>query len=76
MYNPSGVLHKEEVTNNRQRSLTGGHIPEDVGSNPTLATNKLWDRAEAARKAHNLEVGGSNPSPATNVSQFPEEIQS
>lgn len=26
----------------------------------------LWDRAEAARKAHNLEVEGSIPSPATN----------
>ena len=24
MYNPNGVLHKEEVTNNRQRSLTRG----------------------------------------------------
>ena len=26
---------------------------------------KMWDRAVVARKAHNLEVGGSNPSPAT-----------
>ena len=25
----------------------------------------LWDRAVVARKAHNLEVVGSNPSPAT-----------
>ena len=26
----------------------------------------LWDRAVVARQAHNLKVGGSNPSPATN----------
>ena len=26
----------------------------------------MWDRAEVARQAHNLKVGGSNPSPATN----------
>lgn len=25
----------------------------------------MWGRAEEARKAHNLKVGGSNPSPAT-----------
>ena len=25
----------------------------------------LWDRAEVAYQAHNLKVGGSNPSPAT-----------
>jgi hypothetical protein len=25
----------------------------------------LWDRAEGARQAHNLKVGGSIPSPAT-----------
>ena len=29
--------------------------------------NILRDRAEVARKAHNLEVGGSNPSPATKI---------
>jgi len=29
--------------------------------------NISWDRAVVARKAHNLEVGGSNPSPATNI---------
>ena len=27
---------------------------------------KLWGRAVVARQAHNLEAGGSNPSPATN----------
>ena len=36
----------------------------DRGSNPLHAT-KLRDRAEVARKAHNLEVIGSSPVPAT-----------
>ena len=30
--------------------------------------------AVAARKAHNLEVGGSNPSPATKIILFGSEI--
>ena len=33
-----------------------------------ITNNISWDRAVVARKAHNLEVGGSNPSPATNIS--------
>ena len=37
----------------------------DVGSNPTISTI-VQDRAEVAHKAHNLEVVGSNPTPATN----------
>ena len=37
---------------------------EDVGSIP-ITCSKLWGRAAVARQAHNLEVGGSNPSPAT-----------
>ena len=36
-----------------------------TGSNP-VPTTTLRDRAEVACKAHNLEVGGSNPPPATN----------
>ena len=43
------------------------HKPEVVGSNPTLSQPiTLRGRAEAARQAHNLEVRGSNPFPATN----------
>jgi hypothetical protein len=30
----------------------------------------LWGRAVVARKAHNLEAVGSNPSPATNKKIF------
>ena len=30
----------------------------------------LWDRAEVAYQAHNLEVGGSNPPPATIFAAF------
>ena len=30
----------------------------------------LWDRAVVARKAHNLEVGGSSPPPATNLKKL------
>jgi hypothetical protein len=31
------------------------------------SVHKLRDRAEVACKAHNLEVGGSNPPPATKM---------
>ena len=65
MYKLSGVLHKVEVTNDRQRSLTGGISRRTWVRIPPLQQNILRDRAEAARKAHNLEVGGSNPPPAT-----------
>ena len=34
---------------------------------PPLQQNISWGRAEVARKAHNLEVGGSIPSPATKM---------
>ena len=33
---------------------------------PLGVQNILRGRAEVARQAHNLKVGGSNPSPATN----------
>ena len=36
-----------------------------TGSNPVPTTTSR-DRAEVAHKAHNLEVGGSIPPPATN----------
>ena len=36
------------------------------GSTPLCATKILRGRAVVARKAHNLEDGGSIPSPATN----------
>ena len=39
---------------------------EDVGSIPITRSNiTLWGRAVVACKAHNLEVGGSTPPPAT-----------
>ncbi len=38
-----------------------------VGSSPIRSSNILWGRAEVAHEAHNLEVGGSNPSPATKL---------
>ena len=31
---------------------------------------KLWDRAVVARKPHKLQVGGSNPSPATKLNKI------
>ena len=46
----------------RQRRVFRVH--ETVGSNPTVLTISRGG-AVAARKAHNLEVGGSNPPPAT-----------
>lgn len=37
----------------------------NVGSNPTSSSIILRDRAEVARKTHNLQVTGSIPVPAT-----------
>ena len=36
-----------------------------TGSSPVLTTNKQRGGAEVACEAHNLEVSGSNPLPAT-----------
>ena len=44
---------------------------EDVGSIPITRSNiTLWGRAVVACKAHNLEVGGSTPPPATNMARY------
>ena len=48
----------------KQRVRGGFHDVAEV-----ITNNISWDRAVVARKAHNLEVGGSNPSPATNISR-------
>ena len=39
---------------------------EDVSSILITRSKTMWGSAEVACKAHNLEVGGSIPSPATN----------
>ena len=39
---------------------------ENVSSILIFCSNILRGRAEVARQAHNLKVGGSNPPPATN----------
>lgn len=71
MFNQSGVQHKEEVTNNRLTNLTRNIDGRRWVRIPPLQQNISRGRAEVARKAHNLEVGGSIPPPATKmVCQF------
>jgi hypothetical protein len=66
-----GLRSKVQILINQQTQQSGGkvshrsHKPTYSGSIPEIC-NKLRDRAEVAREAHNLEVGGSNPSPVTN----------
>ncbi len=57
----------------RARRLGRNQIP---GLNKKLVGIKLLTRgrAVAARRAHNPEVGGSNPPPATKKRDFSEEI--
>lgn len=46
--------------------ITTHHFGGDEGGNPSRPTT-LRVGAVVARKAHNLEVGGAIPSPATNA---------
>ena len=43
------------------------HNPQVTGSSPVAATTSQRGRALVARQAHNLEVEGSIPSPATKI---------
>ena len=53
----------------RQRSYMQDVAPGSVGM-CTIPPWKQRDRAVVARKAHNLEVVGSTPTPATNSSKY------
>lgn len=84
------MVEAESMPDKHARRLAADHIIHDqrrcdvavqiaqtraAAPGATPSPEAVRDSAEAARGAHNLEVAGSSPAPATNDNQITEEVQ-
>ena len=74
-HNDTVIRGRIRYLQSRGRSVCAeGGLEEPLWVNPSEEIPVMRGRAEAARLAHNQEVGGANPSPATNPTHQPIEV--